>query len=75
MSDKKVGALDLHKVNVVLTNGESFEVETSWGKEGDTLKLDVDPYNHPAWRKDQGVFLNANNTRVTNFKKKYEGMF
>lgn len=72
---KKDNYPEYHTVNVVLTNGEKFEVQTSWGKENDVLKLDVDPMNHPAWKKDQGTFLNANNDRVSSFKKKYGNIF
>ncbi len=67
--------LEFHPVKIVLTNGESFEIQTSWGKENDVMNLDVDPYNHPAWRKDSGTFLNTNNDRVSNFKKKYGDIF
>ena len=26
-----------------------FETMSTWGKEGDTLKLDIDSKSHPAW--------------------------
>ena len=32
-----------HKINVVMTDGSKFETMSTWGKEGDTLKLDIDP--------------------------------
>ena len=32
-----------HLVNIEMTDGSKFQIYTSWGKEGDTLKLDVDP--------------------------------
>ena len=40
---------DYHKITVVMTDGSSFETRTTWGKEGDTLKLDIDSKSHPAW--------------------------
>ena len=38
-----------HKIKVVMTDGSNFETRSTWGKEGDTLKLDIDSKSHPAW--------------------------
>lgn len=38
-----------HKINVIMTDGSTFETRSTYGKEGDTLRLDVDPKSHPAW--------------------------
>ena len=40
---------DYHKITVVMTDGTSFETCSTWGKAGDTLRLDIDPKSHPAW--------------------------
>jgi large subunit ribosomal protein L31 len=40
---------DYHKITVQMTNGDAFETKSTWGKAGDTLKLDIDPLSHPAW--------------------------
>ena len=32
-----------------MTDGSHFETMSTWGKEGDSLKLDIDPKSHPAW--------------------------
>jgi large subunit ribosomal protein L31 len=32
-----------------MTDGSSFTTRTTWGKEGDVLKLDIDSKSHPAW--------------------------
>ena len=37
-----------HKIKVVMTDGSEFETMSTWGKEGETLKLDIDPKSHPA---------------------------
>ena len=39
---------DYHKITVEMTDGTTFETRSTWGKEGDTLKLDIDPSSHPA---------------------------
>ena len=62
---------DLHVVNVVMTDGTKFQILTSWGKEGSTLTLDVDPKNHPAWQDKAANFVNANDERMAKFKKKF----
>lgn len=61
----------LHTINVIMTDGSKFEILTTWGKEGDTLRLDVDPKNHPAWQDKAQSFINANDERLTKFKKKF----
>ena len=40
---------DYHEINVVMTDGTEFKTRSTWGKEGDTLRLDIDPLSHPAW--------------------------
>lgn len=41
---------DYHEITVVQTDGTKFKTHSTWGKEGDELKLDVDPKTHPAWQ-------------------------
>ena len=40
---------DYHEITVRFTDGTTFTTRSTWGKEGDTLKLDIDPKTHPAW--------------------------
>lgn len=40
---------DYHEITVVMTDGSTFTTRSTWGKEGDTMTLDVDPKSHPAW--------------------------
>lgn len=40
---------DYHEITVVMTDGSSFKTRSTWGKPGDTLRLDIDPKSHPAW--------------------------
>ncbi|MBV2359711.1 50S ribosomal protein L31 [Thalassococcus sp. CAU 1522] len=64
---------DYHLVTVKMTDGTTFETRTTWGKEGDTLVLDIDPTVHPAWT-GGGTRLMDQGGRVSKFKKKYEGL-
>ncbi|MEX2201637.1 MAG: 50S ribosomal protein L31 [Dongiaceae bacterium] len=40
---------DYHEINVVMTDGSTFTTRSTYGKPGDTLRLDIDPKSHPAW--------------------------
>ena len=64
---------DYHTIIVKMTNGETFETRSTWGKEGDTMTLDIDPTAHPAWTGGGGRLLDTGG-RVSKFKKKYEGL-
>ena len=64
---------DYHKITVVMTDGTSFETKSTWGKEGGSLRLDIDPKTHPAWTGGSSRLLDSGG-RVSKFKKKYEGL-
>ena len=64
---------DYHDINVVMTDGSTFKTRSTWGKENDTLKLEIDPKSHPAWT-GGGTRLLDTDGRVSKFKKKYEGL-
>jgi large subunit ribosomal protein L31 len=40
---------DYHEISVIMTDGTEFKTRSTWGKAGDTLRLDIDPKSHPAW--------------------------
>ena len=40
---------DYHEINIVMTDGTEFKTRSTWGKEGDTMRLDVDTKSHPVW--------------------------
>ena len=41
---------DYHDITIIMTNGSSIQTRSTYGKKGSILKLDVDPYTHPAWK-------------------------
>ena len=63
---------DYHKIKVVMTNGEHSETMSTWGKEGDTLKLDIDPLSHPAWIGGSQKIMDKG--RVSKFFKKFKNL-
>ena len=40
---------DYHFIDVKLTDGTIVKMRSTYGKDGDTLSLDIDPSSHPAW--------------------------
>ncbi len=61
-----------HKINVVMTDGSKFETMSTWGKEGETLKLDIDSKSHPAWTGGSQKVLDKG--RVNKFNKKFSNL-
>jgi len=55
---------DYHQIKVVMTDGTEFITYSTYGKEGDTLSLDIDPNK-----------LMDRGGRLSRFKKKFEGIF
>ena len=64
---------DYHTIKVVMTDGTQYETRSTYGKEGDTLNLDIDPNTHPAWTGGQQNLLDRGG-RLLKFKKRYEGL-
>ncbi len=61
---------DYHEITVEMTDGTSYKTRSTWGKEGDTLKLEIDPKSHPAWT---GVHrLVDSGGQVAKFNKRFE---
>ncbi|WOJ89082.1 50S ribosomal protein L31 [Methylocapsa polymorpha] len=61
-----------HLIKVVMTDGTEFLTRSTYGNEGDTLNLDIDPKTHPAWTGgsqqllDRGGRLSRFNSRFGN---------
>ena len=63
---------DYHMITVKMTDGSTFQTRTTWGKEGDTMNLDIDPKSHPAWTGGQQQLMDRGG-RLTRFNKKFAG--
>ncbi|GHE03651.1 50S ribosomal protein L31 [Defluviimonas sp. 20V17] len=64
---------DYHMIEVKLTDGSTYQVRSTWGAEGDTLALDIDPSVHPAWTGGNAKLMDTGG-RVSKFKNKYAGL-
>lgn len=62
-----------HMIKVQMTNGTVYETRSTWGKEGDTLALEIDPTAHPAWTGGTGRLLDAGG-QVAKFNKRFGGL-
>ena len=61
---------DYHFITVQMNDGSTFKTRSTYGAEGETLVLDIDPTTHPAWT-GGGQQILARGGRVSRFKKKY----
>jgi large subunit ribosomal protein L31 len=61
-----------HTIKVVMTDGTEFTTRSTYGKEGDTLNLDIDPKSHPAWTGGSQQLLDRGG-RLSRFQKKFSG--
>ena len=59
-----------HKIKVEMTDGSQFETKSTWGAEGEILKLDIDPISHSAWKGGKQKILDKG--RVSKFNKKFK---
>jgi len=63
---------DYHMIKVVMTDGTEYDTRSTYGAEGDVLRLDIDPTTHPAWT-GGGQQLLDRGGRLSRFNNKYKG--
>ncbi len=63
---------EYHTITVEMTDGTTFQTKSTYGEEGATLKLDIDPTTHPAWTGGNTRLVDTAG-RVSRFNKKYAG--
>jgi large subunit ribosomal protein L31 len=64
---------EYHLITVQMTDGTSFQTRSTWGKEGDTMTLDIDPTSHPAWTGGNQRLLDQGG-QVARFNKRFGGL-
>ena len=61
-----------HEITVIMTDGSTFTTRSTYGKPGDSLRLDIDPKTHPAWT---GVHrLVDTGGQLAKFNKRFQGL-
>ncbi len=63
---------DYHEINIVMTDGTTFKTRSTWGAEGDSMTLDVDPKSHPAWTGGATRLVDRGG-QVAKFNRRFEG--
>ncbi|WP_375464132.1 50S ribosomal protein L31 [uncultured Methylobacterium sp.] len=61
---------EYHFIKVVMTDGTEYRTRSTYGKEGDTLNLDIDPLTHPAWTGGEQKMLDRGG-RVSRFTSRF----
>ena len=69
---KAEGHPDYHFINVTLTDGTTYRTRSTYGQEGATLNLDIDPRTHPAWTGGNQQLVDRGG-RVSRFSAKFGG--
>ena len=63
---------DYHEITVIMTDGSKYKTRSTMGKDGDTLKLDIDPKSHPAWTGQHRILDSGG--QVARFNKRFSGL-
>ena len=64
---------DYHSIEIKMTDGTTYQTRSTWGSEGQTMTLDIDPNVHPAWTGGSAKLMDTGG-RVSKFKNKYAGL-
>jgi large subunit ribosomal protein L31 len=62
-----------HMIKVVMTNGVEFMTRSTYGEEGATLHLDIDPNTHPAWTGGTQQLVDRGG-RLSRFNSRFSGL-
>jgi large subunit ribosomal protein L31 len=63
---------DYHSIRVVMTDGTEYMTRSTYGEEGATLQLDIDPKTHPAWTGGSQHLIDRGG-RLSRFNNKFKG--
>jgi large subunit ribosomal protein L31 len=69
---KAEGHPDYHEITVIMTDGSTYKTHTTWGKAGDTMRLEIDSVSHPAWTGVHRVMDQGG--QVAKFNKRFQGL-
>ena len=59
-----------HVIKVEMTDGSQFETRSTWGSEGEVLKLEIDPKSHSAWTGGKQKLMDKG--RISKFNKNFK---
>lgn len=61
-----------HEITVAMTDGTTFITRSTWGENGETMKLDIDPTSHPAWTGEHRLVDSGG--QVAKFNKRFQNL-
>ncbi len=64
---------EYHMIKVVMTDGTEYQTRSTWGSEGATMNLEIDPKSHPAWTGGNQQLMDRGG-RVSKFNKRFGGL-
>ncbi|MEN9709738.1 MAG: hypothetical protein RIQ68_2146 [Pseudomonadota bacterium] len=62
-----------HFIKVVMTDGTEYMTRSTYGNDGDTLNLDIDPKTHPAWTGGSQQLMDRGG-RLSKFNSRFGGI-
>ena len=63
---------DYHEITIVMPDGSEFKTRSTWGQEGDVMKLEIDPKSHPAWTGEHRLVDSGG--QVAKFNKRFQNI-
>ncbi len=63
---------EYHDITVVLTDGTTYQMRSTYGEAGTTLRLDIDPKSHPAWTGEHRLVDTGG--QVAKFNRRFQGL-
>ena len=63
---------EYHDITVVLTDGTEYQMRSTYGETGTTLRLDIDPKSHPAWTGEHRLVDTGG--QVAKFNRRFQGL-
>jgi len=63
---------EYHDITVVLTDGTEYQMRSTYGEAGTTLRLDIDPKSHPAWTGEHRLVDTGG--QVAKFNRRFQGL-
>ena len=64
---------DYHELNIIMTDGTTFKTRSTYGKAGDTMRLDIDVLSHPAWTGGNQKLMDTG-CQLSRFNKRFGNM-
>ena len=63
---------DYHEIKIIMTDGTEYMTRSTYGQEGDVIRLEIDPKTHPAWTGQHRIVDSGG--QVARFNKRFGGL-